>query len=225
MKGKIRSYIKDHARMMALVSKSYSRLLGRNKMRIAKKNRIHVGAVLMKRTTIAIVGIDNTVVIKNMSRLSGCTIQIRGDHNSLVIGHRASMCGTTLFIEDDGNRVTIGERTTIDRGTVLAAIEGTSLEIGDDCMFSSNVHVVTGDSHSVLDASGARVNPSRSIRVENHVWIGTRAMLLKGSHIAANSIVGASAVVTRDFNEQNVVVAGNPASVAKREVNWVRERL
>ena len=44
----------------------------------------------------------------------------------------------------------------------------------------------------------------------------------KGVNIANNSVIGASAVVTKGFEESNVIIAGNPAKVIKRGINWRR---
>ena len=38
------------------------------------------------------------------------------------------------------------------------------------------------------------------------------------------TIVGIGAVVTNAFNEENTVMAGNPAKVIKKNVQWKHER-
>jgi maltose O-acetyltransferase len=50
--------------------------------------------------------------------------------------------------------------------------------------------------------------------IEDDVWIGANAIILKGVTIGARSIVGAGAVVSRDV-PPDCVVAGNPARVVK----------
>jgi acetyltransferase-like isoleucine patch superfamily enzyme len=53
------------------------------------------------------------------------------------------------------------------------------------------------------------------VRIESNVWIGLRALVLKGVHVGADSVVGAAAVVREDVPARSVVV-GNPAHVVKR---------
>ena len=48
----------------------------------------------------------------------------------------------------------------------------------------------------------------------NDVFIGTRAIILKGVTIGAGAIVGAGAVVAKDVPPYSVVV-GNPARIIK----------
>jgi carbonic anhydrase/acetyltransferase-like protein (isoleucine patch superfamily) len=53
------------------------------------------------------------------------------------------------------------------------------------------------------------------VRILENGWIGDSAIICKGVTIGENSIVGAGSVVRRDVPD-NVVVAGNPASVVRR---------
>ena len=83
----------------------------------------------------------------------------------------------------------------------------------------------TGDSHSIVDLEGKRLNTSESIRIGDHVWVGINVTCLKGVHIANNSVVGAGSLLNGSFSEENVVLAGNPARVVKTGVDWLRERI
>ena len=66
------------------------------------------------------------------------------------------------------------------------------------------------------------LNIGKIIKIGNHVWIGRRVDLLKGTKINDNSIVGFGSVVTGNIDESNVVIAGFPAKVIKTGVNWSR---
>lgn len=44
-----------------------------------------------------------------------------------------------------------------------------------------------------------------------HCYLGAGAKILIGVHIGNHTIVGANAVVTKSFDEENVVLAGVPA--------------
>ena len=46
------------------------------------------------------------------------------------------------------------------------------------------------------------------------------AVILKNSIIPDNSVIGAYSVVAKKFDEENVVIAGNPARICKRNINW-----
>ena len=64
----------------------------------------------------------------------------------------------------------------------------------------------------------------RDVRVGHNVWLGYGACILRGVEIGDNSIVGTSAVVTKEV-PANAVVAGSPARVIRmrdvpRSMRW-----
>lgn len=200
----------------------------RNVFRIKKtgdNNRIIAPCALLKKVNIRIKGSNNTVVIGDFAQLKGASIYINGSGNTVTIGSWSYLGGTDLFIEDDGGSITIGSRTKFLGMTHLAVIEGTSITIGEDCLFSSDVQLRTGDSHSILDLQGRRINDSRDIILGDHVWVGTQAFLNKGAKVPPHSIVGACAMVTKAFEEPNCALAGVPAKVVKRDVDWSIRRI
>ena len=54
----------------------------------------------------------------------------------------------------------------------------------------------------------------KQVVIGNNVWIGTRAIILPGCHIGSNVIIGAGAVVTKNF-PNDVLITGNPATIKK----------
>ena len=200
----------------------------RNCFRIKKtgnNNRIIAPCALLKKVNIRIKGSHNTVVIGEFAQLKGASIYINGSFNHVTIGDWSYLGGTDLFIEDDGGSIVIGSRTKFLGKTHLAVIEGTAITIGNDCLFSSDIQLRTGDSHSVLDLEGRRVNASEDISIGDHVWVGTRAFLNKGAKVPPHSIVGACALVTKAFDQPHCVLAGVPAKVVKTGVDWSIRRI
>jgi acetyltransferase-like isoleucine patch superfamily enzyme len=120
----------------------------------------------------------------------------------------------------------IGDHTSFNGHTHLALTEGKKIHIGKDCMFASDVTVRTGDSHSIIEAeSGRRINEAMDITIGEHVWFANHVILLKGASIGPHCIIGSGSVVTAPFDESNAVLAGNPAKVVRRGIDWCRERL
>lgn len=225
LRGIVSRLVAADPRRMRRVYGLYSRVLGHNKIRVSGGNTIRVEGALLRNTSIAIRGTGNSLVIKGPSRLTECSIFVNGDNNDVLVSERTRLRMAELHVEDDGNQILVGEGTTIDGQAHLAAIEGTSITIGSDCMISSGVHIATGDSHSILDECGTRINPSKSIVIGSHVWVGTRAVILKGGDVADHSVVGAGALVTQSFGEPHVILAGNPARVIRSGIDWSRERI
>jgi acetyltransferase-like isoleucine patch superfamily enzyme len=55
--------------------------------------------------------------------------------------------------------------------------------------------------------------------IEDGVWVGSRAMILKGVRVGEGAIVAAGAVVVRDV-APGTMVAGVPATPRKLGVVW-----
>ena len=81
-----------------------------------------------------------------------------------------------------------------------------SIEIGNAVVISGYALIIDHDGFG-LDGNPALERP---VKIGNKVWIGTRAVILKGVTVGDHSVVGAAAVVTKDV-EANTIVAGNPA--------------
>lgn len=130
----------------------------------------------------------------------------------LTIGSHVCVHAGSISFEDDHGSVRIGARTTIYQAS-LGNTEGGRIEVGEDCLLASEVDVRNGDSHSIVDvAAGARLNPAADVTIGDHVWIGLRVMVLKGSHIGARCVVGAGSIVSGVIPEGSVA-AGSPARV------------
>lgn len=200
----------------------------RNVLRIRKQgkgNRMEASCALLQKVDIRFYGDNNTVIVEDFSVLKNVSMSISGSNNTVHIGPWCHLNRAEFCTEDGNNTISIGEHTKIMGQTHLAAIEGTKITIGQDCLFSSGVHIRTGDSHSMLDLQGKRINPSEDITIGDHVWMGTQTTCLKGAELPHHSVVGACALVTKKFYEPNCALAGVPAKVVKREVDWCLPRI
>ena len=165
-------------------------------------------------------------MIGDLTRLHHCEMYIGGSNNTIVIGERCYLNHVVFCMEGDGNTIEIGNHTGLYGRAELAAIEGTAISIGGNCMFSSDVYMRTGDSHSVLrKGTRERMNPSKSIRIGRHVWIGTKVTVLKGAQVPQDCIVGAGSLLTHAFEHPNCVIAGVPAKEVKQDVDWTDQQL
>jgi acetyltransferase-like isoleucine patch superfamily enzyme len=137
-----------------------------------------------------------------------------------------------------GGTITVGDYCSIGSRTRIDCRE--RIEIGDHVLISWEVMMADFDPHSTdPDARTREIEyshymtwprfvrmappsfardgmqfPSRPIVIEDQVWIGARAMIMKGVRIGRGSIVAARSVVTHDVPPLSIV-AGNPAKVVK----------
>jgi acetyltransferase-like isoleucine patch superfamily enzyme len=85
---------------------------------------------------------------------------------------------------------------------------------GENVSVSPDVTILT-NSHGVHDPTFREENGA--VMIEDHVWIGTGAMILPGVTVGRGAVVAAGSVVTRDAPPM-MTLAGVPAkSVGTRD--------
>lgn len=110
--------------------------------------------------------------------------------------------------------------------TSIDVERGHMLTIGDYVKIASGVKILTHDySRSVLcnmEEYGDVGEAGKTI-IGNNLFIGIDAIILMGTTIGDNSIIGAGSVVSGEF-PANVVVAGNPARVISTIDEYYKKR-
>lgn len=91
-----------------------------------------------------------------------------------------------------------------------------SINIGNNVAISHDVTIMDSDAHSIGYEGYQMTKP---VIIGNNVWIGSRAIILKGVNIGDGAIVAAGSVVTKDV-PPNSTVAGVPARIIKENVKW-----
>ena len=117
----------------------------------------------------------------------------------------------------------IGDRCVIGAGAVITAHEG--IEIGDDVWFGNDVFV-SDAGHGYQQPGvpiGHQLGTHAPVRIGSGSWIGHGAMILPGTTVGRNVVVGAGSVVRGEIPDHSIV-AGVPARVVRRfeaDRGWV----
>lgn len=97
-------------------------------------------------------------------------------------------------------------------GMYLSASNG--IHIHNSCLLANSVKIISGNHNSKsFDDKAVKEKP---VMIEKNCWLGAGAIILPGVHLKASTIVGAGAVVTKSFEEGNIIIAGNPAKIIKK---------
>jgi acetyltransferase-like isoleucine patch superfamily enzyme len=94
------------------------------------------------------------------------------------------------------------------------------ISFGSKCLLSWHVLVMDTDSHVILARDGTTVNSPEPIRVGDHVWIGCRALVLKGSVVGNDCVVAAGSTVTKMIPGDNQIIGGSPCRVLREGIQW-----
>ncbi|WP_176891621.1 acyltransferase [Fusobacterium varium] len=163
---------------------------------------------------------ENDIFIDPLCKMRNCKIKIRGQNNLLKINKYVSLNGVNLEIRGKNCQIVIEEGTVIGKNTYISSKEeGIKIFIGKNCMFSRNINILSSDGHKIYQNSN-RINFAKSIIIEDNVWLADNVVLLKGTFISEGSIVGTGTVVTKQFKEKNIIIAGNPAIIVKENIKW-----
>lgn len=114
--------------------------------------------------------------------------------------------------------LSIGPQTSIGDRTHINCQAG--IEIGAHCVISWDVEILDADMHTIVGEDGHPLANRSPIVVEDRVWIGTRAIVLKGVTIGHDTIVAAGSVVTKSVPPYSLC-AGNPAKVIRQVQGWI----
>ena len=145
---------------------------------------------------------------------------MRGDGN-LSLGDNVNLSGRSCFYfmsgMDSRPSISVGGNTFIGNACTLSA--ATHISIGKHCLIAAEVRIHDNDGHPLDPARRRRGEPicsaeSAEVSIEDNVWIGAQATIMKGVTIGENSVVATGAIVTQDVPADSIV-AGNPARVVK----------
>ncbi len=179
-------------------------VIGRN-TQIAEETEINLGS-------------NSTVNIGNNVKLSsGSTLRCE-DNSTLNIGD-GCVFGKSKVVSR--NNVFIGTKSIFNDGLILICEENTNIKIGNNVLVSSNVHMRSGNGHSLFDVS-QKMNISeknKHIVIGNHVWIGQDTTILFNSELDDECVVGAKSLV-KNRHKKGSLVYGVPAKTMRNNIRW-----
>jgi acetyltransferase-like isoleucine patch superfamily enzyme len=194
------------------------------KVVLLNKNQIKIKGNI-RNIKLDINGYNNHIIIDKNSQVINTTIYIRGYNHTLFIGENCKIYGGELWFEDNDCLINISMGTTVESAHIAVTEPKSIISLGKDCMLAKEVVIRSGDSHSVIEKESLkRINFANNVIIEEHVWIASRAIILKGVTVGRNSVISTGSIVTKDVSA-NTIVGGNPARILKSDVNWTRERL
>ena len=135
-----------------------------------------------------------------------------GDFATLICSSDKKIDISTWQTDKLNGSISLGNYILISPGTSIRSAE--SIDIGDSTMIASDVVITDSDWHGIYDRTDYVATP-KPVKIHKNVWIGERSIILKGTQIGENSIIGAGSVVHGDI-PPNSVYAGNPAKEVKK---------
>lgn len=129
--------------------------------------------------------------------------------------------GKTFWFDPDGfysyRNISVGHNVNLGIKPRLIA-ELSKIEIGNGVMFGPEVMLI-GGGHNIghigqfmSSVSTKTGNEDLGVVIQDDVWVGARAIVLRGVTVGRGAVVGAGALVTKSVPPY-AIVGGNPARV------------
>lgn len=164
---------------------------------------------------------------KNL-KLYGCPVIANKKGSKIVIGENvvvkssflSNLIGlyqrSIIVARTENAVIEIGNNVGISGATIYAR---KSIKIGDNTLIGANTKIIDNDFHPIEVEARIKDDKDKIIAKEvligKNVFIGCNSIILKGTQIGDNSVVGAGAVVCGKF-PPNSVICGNPAKVIRQ---------
>lgn len=162
------------------------------------------------------------IIGKNVQLRRGFFIKKYSSSEIRIGANSCLNCGVYAL----GGSILIGENAYIGSSDIMSScsiVVGKNVIISDDCIIMDNNNHPTSmkqreimsECHNFFcDLWHWKHATSKPVIIEDNVWIGKRAIILKGVTIGKGSIVAIGAVVTKDVRP-GTIVGGNPATELK----------
>jgi len=178
----------------------------------------------IKNLSVKFNGNNNLVILYENINLTKSLNIVCSSNNILKIGRTNNPVNITLTDLCENCKLIIGnDLTSYGVHIPLHDSKGMEVNIGNSCLFAGQTEIRAYDGHSIIDNCGNILNSPENITIGNHCWIGVGSMILKGSIIPDNSVLGAKSLYTKRTNPndlQSGIFVGVPAKRVRKDINW-----
>jgi len=116
--------------------------------------------------------------------------------------------GFKICVLVGGGRLVFGDKFTMTAESQIVAAK--EISFGSDCLLSWNILIMDTDFHKIYDSNGCRTNFDKPVKIGDHVWIGCRSMILKGSCIPTGAVIAAGSKVAGKLKDSNCIYGKEP---------------
>lgn len=162
-----------------------------------------------------IVGVLNVSLFKiiYLNKLNGSIFQLISastkfdisNNGKIILGKYIGTRRNVEFRVSDTGMIKIGNNCFFNNGCIINSKE--KISIGYNTQFGPNVMVFDHD-HDFRVQGGLKAQEYKKteIKIGNNVWIGANSVILRGSTIGDNCIIGAGSVINGIYESNNIVI-------------------
>jgi len=163
-------------------------------------------------------GTGNNVGIAN-TEISNTIVTVSGNNNTLQCEDGVKLRNAVITIRGNSCIIKIGKGTTFGGVRIVNVGTDNEINIGAGCLFADLIEIWASDTHPIYNEQKEIINKEKPIIIKDKVWVGARAVILKGVTIESGSIVGMGSLVINNVPASSIT-AGNPNRVIKENISW-----
>lgn len=155
----------------------------------------------------------------------------------ILIGYEYEPSFNHTILNLQGGTMVFRGQAYISRGTkltvfgllVFGAWSGTSYDVAICCLkkivFGSVTligfgSIVTDSDNHPIFVDGKISNYNKEIVFGDHNWIASKVIILKGTILGNNNVVGTGSLINKAFPGDCQLIVGNPAKVVRTNIHW-----
>ena len=191
-------------------------------------------------------------LVESVDSIEGFKITLNGDNNVLYLNPFKGKANIYISIDGSDCLFKFGKNNTVNNdiginfwatatnkpqseiiigdnnyfngsnNSIIAPLN-TKIEIGNDNLFAGSITFWGRNDHIIYDTkTKKRVNVDKDIIIGNSNWICQNTTFLPKGQIGNNCVVGYGSIINRRLIKDNTLIAGMPAKIRKKHINWSR---
>ena len=144
----------------------------------------------------------------------GKNVTMRWDDSACKISlNGVRLNNNVLLSVSEGGTISLGKHVGINVNTVIVAHE--EITVGNNVSIGPNVCIYDHDYY--FDSKGFRKNEFKTtpVHIGDNTWIGAGCIILRGSNIGSNCVIGAGVVVKGNIPDNTIVKANRNVTIEK----------
>lgn len=171
-------------------------------------------------STVQFLGQNNILYCEEGVNIKDSTLCFNANNSVIYLGKNRNPYRLNVSCNNDCV-FHMGKDNYINQKITIVLSEQKHCYIGDDGIFAWGICIRNADPHLVYSCeNNARLNPTKSVFIGDHVWIGQNVTILKGTEIDSGSIIGAMSLVTGKKIGNNQSWGGVPCRKISEEIFW-----
>ncbi|GAA0182413.1 hypothetical protein SH2C18_47990 [Clostridium sediminicola] len=136
-----------------------------------------------------------------------------GKGSRLYLGEKVrAHSGVKLRVRETAKLI-VGKNTAFNYGCMVTSHQ--SIKIGENSILGPNVLIYDHD-HDFRAEDGLKLKYKTSpVEIGNNVWIGANTVILRGTKIGDNCVIGAGSVIRGDFPNDSIIVQKKETIIKK----------